>query len=254
VATDTQLKSELVAYLEQLGFSAECIEESASPTPDLRALDSEGCSYVIEVKTRTTAWSDRAELLAEDASGRVLKRNDQSTASSSVAGDLEQAARQLDAGSREADLRLVWVLAERSDQQFLYEEVRRTAYGVKLAIATLRGQHATREAYFATYAAFARHRESIDGVLLGPFHALFLNSLSSRCSALKASRVARLCREAVLDPIDLDRKGDCYLVPVTDEPPKPASVMQRISSAYAVQVLALDDFTRFSAVVEIPKE
>ena len=251
MSDDSALKADLVDYLQKLDYQATCIEEAETPTPDLRILDMHGSAYVAEVKCRTTPWEAKAEVLTEDPTGRVLKRNDRSTTSNSVAGDLKHAALQLDGGAKEGDLRLVWLFADTSDQQFLYEQVRRTAYGLKLASAIAQGVGATREAYFATYAAFANHSQSIDGILLGRFQGLLLNNLSLRYAQLKASAIAVQCGEYVLDPLEVEKKGECFVVPVGEHPPTPESVKARIGEKYGVTVVELGDFTRFSAVVEV---
>lgn len=55
---DRALKDELIAYLRDLGYRAEAIQERDHPTPDLIVEDGSGTRYVIEVKQRTTRWDE----------------------------------------------------------------------------------------------------------------------------------------------------------------------------------------------------
>lgn len=248
---DRPLKDELIAYLRGVGYRAEAIQERDHPTPDLIVEDASGTRYVIEVKERTTRWDERAEVLAEDPSGRVLKRCDPSRRSNSVDDVLEHAAKQLNAAELSTDLRLVWLLADATDLVFLYEEVRQTAYGLALAIATPGGRDALKETFYASYASFARWSSSLDGILLGPFHGLFLNNLSPRYEQLRTSALSKQCGDAVLDPAALEAAGECYLVPVTGEAPSEAVVRRYLKDRHGVELVKLESFTRFSAVIEV---
>jgi hypothetical protein len=255
--SDKQLEQAAVCLLMEHGFSADILAETSSPTPDIRATDPHGASYLLEIKHRTVAWNERANPSFSPALGvKVMKREDRGGSSNTLSRVFRAAAKQLEAaaaGDKDV-LRLVWIFADPTDTTFHYEGVRRTVYGIRIVVAAGNVESTVREGIYVSPAAFVRWRNTIDGVLLGGFDSLFLNDLSPRYDRLKRSSIARLCGGALFDPLELAASDRCYYLPPNDSSPTSEYVKARLEAIYGIDVIRLIDIPRYSAASIVSKE
>jgi hypothetical protein len=253
--SDRQLKQAAVCFLRENGFSADILVETSSPTPDIRANDPSGASYLLEIKHRTVAWADRSESSFSPIMGvEVMKREDSGGSSNALSRIFRAAAKQLEAaaaGDNEV-LRLVWIFADPTDTAFHYECVMRTVYGMRVVVAAGNVESLVREGIYVSPADFVRWRNVIDGVLLGPFDGLFLNDLSPRYDHLKTSGIAQLCRDALFDPLESAASGHCYYLPPSDSSPTSEHVKASLEAIYGIHVIRLIDIPRYSAATLVP--
>src|SRR5215218_8542899 len=175
--SDRTLEQAAVDVLRKYGFKADLIEETTSPTPDIRATDDEGISYLIEIKNRTVGWLDKAEPAWSESEFEVLHRVDSGGASNTLSGVIEKAAEQLGVDNRPDTLRLIWFVVDPTDRDYHHKQIWQTVYGTQIVIAKGR---APGEGFYLSPAAFVRWRNSLDGVILGVLGGLFLNDLSPR--------------------------------------------------------------------------
>ena len=255
--SDRKLEQAAVRFLQENGFSAEFIEEAGRLTPDIRARDSQGVSYLLELKHRTVAWHEQAKVEQSLPGGiEVMMRVDPGGPSNTISGVLEKAARQLEsaAAGDENVLRVVWIFANPTDRDFHYDRVRETVYGTRVIVGMGNVESPVREGMYVAPAAFARWKDTIDGILLETFGGLFLNDLSPRYAAMKGSRIAQLCGEAVLDPVEIAASGHCYYLPPDDTPPTEENVKTRLGAIYGIRVIKVIDIPRYSAATVVPDQ
>jgi hypothetical protein len=250
---DQQQKNALLRLLESEGFSAALVAEADVPTPDVRATDPAGTTYLIELKERTVAWPDRAHSECIREGRQVITRQDAGGASDTVSRVLKKAARQLQSSDQEKGktVRLVWFLADQTDQEYHYDVIRNTAYGIRYVVAWRDGKIQTREGIYVSHAEFMRWRDVIDGIILGPLDVLLLNDLSSRYPLLRESYLAEKCSN-VCDPVALAESGLSYYLSPTGEAPSEEAACARLESIYGLSMPKILDFPRFSAAVVEP--
>jgi hypothetical protein len=253
--SDRQLERAAVCLLRENGFSADILVETSSPTPDIRANDPYGASYLLEIKHRTVAWAERSGSSFSPILGvEVMKREDSGGSSNALSRIFRAAAKQLEAAAAGDDevLRLVWIFADPTDTAFHYECVMRTVYGMRVVVAAGDVESMVREGIYVSPADFVRWRNVIDGVLLGRFDGLFLNDLSPRYDHLKTSGIAQLCRDALFDPLELSASGHFYYLPPSDSSPTSEHVKARLEAIYGIHVIRLIDIPRYSAATFVP--
>jgi len=252
-----ELEYAAVRFLEGWGFSAEFIEEAGKPTPDIRATDTDGALYLLEIKQRTVAWNEHAERVWSSTLGiEVMKRVDPGGPSNTVDGVIGKAVDQLEsvAAGDKGVLRLVWIIADPTDREFHYDRVRQTVYGTRVVVATGNIDSAVREGIYVAPSAFVRWRNAIDGVLLGAFDCLLLNDLSPRYENLKRSRIAQLCGAGLFDPPEIAASAHCYYLPPDGSRLTSQSVKARLEAIYGVHVIELIDLHRYSAATSVSVE
>jgi hypothetical protein len=105
--SDRALEQAAVDLLRKHGFSAELIEETTSPTPDIRANDDDGVSYLIEIKNRTVGWLDKAERAWSESELEVLHRINPGGPSNTLSGVIERLPNKWGAEKEEEILRLI---------------------------------------------------------------------------------------------------------------------------------------------------
>ena len=253
--TPHTLEHAAVSFLHDHGFSAEIIEEASGRTPDIRAIDSAGKSYLLEVKQRTVGWHEQAEPRGSAEGLKVMSRIDPGGPSNTVSGVIEHGVRQLASvtPNDESILRLIWFFADPSDREYHYRRIQQTAYGTRVVIAQ-GGESLAREGMYVGPAAFVRWRNVLDGILLGAIGGILLNDLSPRYEQLKKSHLTQLCGDVVLDPVAAVASGQCYyLQPDCTVPNTRENVIKRLESAYAIRVIDLVDIPRFSAAALVPE-
>jgi hypothetical protein len=246
--TDRSLDQAAVLFLREHDFSAELVEETDTPTPDILATDNVGQTYVLEIKDRTVSWLEHSEKASARLGIDVRTRTDPTGPSNALSRVIKKAAEQLEAVTKDdSALRLLWFFANSTDWRYHYERIRHTVYGMKVVVATREGQSATREGIYVAPAAFVRWRNLVDGVLLGAFGGLLLNDLSPRYHLLKSSQLARQCGDAVLDPPREAELGQCYYLPPSVSSLAAQNVASRLEKIYNIKVAELMNLHRFSA-------
>lgn len=240
---EKDLKQELVRFLEDAGFAAEAIPESASPSADLRATHPNGESYLLEVKARTESWFDGASQAISTTSASALIRSDTTGRLSALERIFKKANSQLASSSRdESTYRILWFVAHPSDLHYHYNRIADTAYGAAVVYAS--GQ--ARKGFYVEHAAYASWRD-LDAVLLGSFGGLLLNDLSPRYDSLKKSVLARCCAGAVSDPKELAATNEWYYLDPTEPGAHPGNSKERLEKAYGLHNVLIIQMKRFSA-------
>ena len=235
---DTQLKNDLAALLTSNGFEVIPIEASDEDTPDFAASDGE-IAYLIEIKQKFQRTLEAKEIETNIRLDKVGRYN-------RLSGITKKAVKQLRARQKDKTVNLMWFFGEYPDQNFQYDQLRATVYGMRLVVGTQKGAGVAKYGYYITHSDFYRWREVLDGVALGNLAGFFLNDLSPRYTLTKNSRLVKLFGNAVDDPIARDELGDIYRVDGDIDPDDCSTVKRFLDKKYEIKVIEFTELTRFS--------
>ena len=231
---DTTTLKALSSFLIDRGFVAELVKRSSGKTPDLYADDGEN-TYLFELKRR------------HDSKEPSLVRTDPIARSNTLSGVVGDATRQLQSMGSENAIRLLWFLGQPPYEETFYEQLRMTLYGIRVVVGLRNGRGIASVCYYAGDSDFYRHRNVLDGAILGTVAAIFINDHSPRADRLKNSRLSTLAESYILDPRDIEKSEDILvlrdLVNRSDE----RAVLQCIEKTYGIENAQFDRIVKFSA-------
>lgn len=208
------------AILKQWGVQVDDI-----PTSDLEKkkeadfLATFGSTRVlIEEKTKEDDPEYLARRASELESGAIhditlpIKRDE------TISGIVRSASRQLKSSSNlPHDFRLIWFTATGVTAQGKYEQFMSTLYG-RTNIIEMNAIGVYRRCYFFRNADFFRRAAVIDGAVAAYTNGtsistkLCLNPLSPRYEQLKSSEVLTPFRDAIEDPIEMERSESAFIL------------------------------------------
>ena len=193
------------------GYHVEKIAESDEESPDFLIFD-DNSSYVLELKTKFPSEAEieeRKELL--DASEihniqEVIMRKNR------LSGIIKKATTQLRGYEEKDILRIVWLLATGHLAEPRLLQFEATLYGLTTLLdwSNQRGCIC----YFFYNSDFFRYRDVLDAAIVSTVSEakLLLNPLSPRYVQTKNSSLPKHLGKAVVDPIELEKKGNAFFV------------------------------------------
>lgn len=230
---DTTTLEALSIFLIDRGFSAKLIQRSSSKTPDLCANDGEN-TYLFELKMR------------HDSKEPSLFRTDPMVRLNTISGLVSDATKQLKSMGSEDTIRMLWFLGQPPNEKTFYEQLRMTLYGIRVVVGLRNGRSIPAECYYAGYSDFYRYRDVLDGAILGTVAAIFINDFSLHADLLKNSRLSKLAGSAVLDPRDIEKSDDFFVLRDSVDRSNEKSVLQCLEKNHCIQNAKFERMVKFS--------
>ena len=230
---DTTTLEALSIFLIDRGFAAELVQRSSSKTPDLYADDGEN-TYLFELKRR------------HDSKEPSLVRTDPIVRLNILSGLVADATKQLQSMGSENTIRMLWFLGQPPHEETFYEQLRMTLYGIRVVVGLRNGRGIATACYYAGYSDFYRYRDVLDGALLGTVAAIFINDCSPRADRLKNSRLCRLAGSAILDPRDIEKSEDIFILRDSVDRSNEKAVLQYLEKNHGIHNAQFERMVKFS--------
>jgi len=104
--------------------------------------------------------------------------------------------------------------------------------------------------FYAGYSDFYRYQDVLDGAILGTVAAIFINDWSSRADRLKSSRLCKLAGSAILDPRDIEKSGDIFVLRDSVDRSNEKAVLQCLEKTRGIHNAQFERMVKFSAFSE----
>lgn len=231
---DHQAKDFIIRLLESRNYKVVPIKETDSPTPDLFVSD-KNHTYFIEIKTKF----DQSLYTSDVRLDKVHRLN-------RLSGIVKKGTKQLKSVQKDETINLIWFVVDPDDCELIYKQIQSTVYGIRIVVAKRNDISAIKHGYYVTYNDFFRYRDVLDGIALGEFNGFLLNNHSPRFSVTKECHLIGEFGEAVLNPLDLEKHDDIYVIDCDVDRHDESAVIQFLENKYGISIIEFTDFTRFS--------
>ncbi|MBE3139805.1 MAG: hypothetical protein IMZ53_04380 [Thermoplasmata archaeon] len=198
-------------FFEGLGYHVEKISEANEEMPDFSIFD-DISSYVLELKTKVPSKTESEERKQLLGSGEIHNIHELIIRKNRLSGIIKKAKNQLESYKEKEILRIVWLLAIGHLAEPRMLQFESTLYGLATLIDGANKRAV--DCFFFHNGDFFRFREILDGAIVSTESEakLLLNPLSPRYAQMKISSLPRHFREAVVDPIELEKNGKAFFV------------------------------------------
>lgn len=198
-------------FFESLGYQVEKISEGDEESPDF-LIAGDTSTYVLELKTKFPSSEEIEERKRILYSGAIHNVHEVIIRKNRLSGIIKKAKDQLKNYQEENILRIVWLLATGHLAEPRMHQFESTLYGLT-TVVSLSSQR-TFDCYFFYDSDFYRFREILDGAIISTESEakLLLNPLSPRYAQLKSSSLTKHLGNAVVDPVELERQTQAFLV------------------------------------------
>ena len=248
-----------LTFSEQFGYHIEKIPESDQPRPDFYA-EKDGDEYLIEVKSKepNVDLKQRRDLLL--TSGQVFDETYSMVRQSGITKTISEAKNQLIAlDPNNSYFRLVCVVGLGHNAEARLSQVEATLFGRTTVVDWSTEDGPMKHCYYFHFSDFFRYRAELDGAILmnanGESGWLCINDLAPRYSALRQSSIVRTFGTAVIDPPELERSGDAWIVDGNVDRRNKTAVINYVRDKYSLGTLVMDmEMKHISAQVLVPKD
>lgn len=243
-----------LVFRDQFRYHIEKIPETDQPRPDFY-LEKGGDEYLVEVKSKepnAELRQRRDDLLT---SGQVFDDTYTLVRQPSITKTVSEAKKQLISLSQNLSyFRLVCIVGVGHNAEARLAQAEATLFGRTTVGDWSTENRPMKDCYYFGFSDFYRYRTDLDGAILvddnNESGKLCLNNHSPRYDALRQSSMAQTLGTAVIDPPELERSGDVWIVDSDVDRSNKTVVIDYLRDKYSLGHLVMDmDMKHASAQV-----
>ena len=248
-------EQETLEFLSRIGLEISKIDEGKEKSPDF-LVKCENHTYLIELKEKFTdpnyLKSREKTLLRGDIFEEILPAGRKKR----ISDVIRSSCKQLSAKGIEADFRIVWLYAKGHHPDFQMYDFESTLYGYEVIVDWGKKDGFSGFCYHYGHSDFFNHKSILDGAIISTSDELkfCLNICSAKYEQLKNSELRKLLNEGVLDPIELEKKGDALIVDSTVDRKNEAAVMKYIIQKYNLVKAMKMPMQQLSGTIALPNK
>jgi hypothetical protein len=253
MTTEEEVFRTIRGFYKPNGFDVKRIERDPSekrPDAEIRGFDE---LALVEIKIKGDAEEEEAKRLLAFENNEVYFRQSPIVPGNTHAGVARDAARQLNAILKDGPhFRIAWISFAGPAANSSRTRFRSTLYGIR-RLADL--QNGTGyDCHDFNDSSFFRLKEELDAVVLesGEELQLCLNDFSPRYERFEASRIARVLRAGINDPVVLERTGAILRVDSVTDRTSDETKLASLQRKYGLPALQLLDLTETMVEICIP--
>lgn len=242
-------------FFESYGYRVEKIPQEEDESPDFLIFDSVW-SYLLELKTKFPSEAQIEERRKTLETKNVYIIHEPTIRKNTFSGIIKKAKDQLKKPKAPQDvLRLVWLLVATSDwadaQMHQFEA---TLYGSTRVVDTTNGRSG--DCFFFHNSDFFLFRDVLDAAIVSTESKLklLLNPLSPRYERMKKSSLSKHLRNAVVDPIQLEKECRAFLVEGDVDRSDKEAVLQHLREKYKSENMADITMNYVSGTMVVPRQ
>jgi hypothetical protein len=238
-------------FFESLGYRVDKIAVDDQEMPDFSILD-ETSSYVLELKTKFPSKDEVEAREKRLGSGEIHNIHESIIRKNRLSGIIKKAKNQLGRYRGKEILHIVWLLATGHLAEPRAHQFESTLYGSSILIDGANKR--TVECFFFHNSDFFRYREILDGAIVSTESVLklLLNPLSPRYGQMKISSLSRYLREAVVDPIELEKNGKAFFVDSEIDRSDKEAILGYLREKYKSDDIVSLTMSYLSGTIKIP--
>lgn len=246
----------LASVCKGWGFSLQKIKES-NVSGEKRAdylIQDEESDYLCEVKDKLDDTDDLREFFEELKSGKVVGRKTPIDITPSISKKIREARKQIQqTPARENTFNIVWFYATGQHPDLKEEQLLTTLYG-RHHIFELDNPNLT-YCYHFTFNLFYELRDIVAVISSKESEErLCLNSFSDQYEAFKKTKLYGCFGDAVIDPLEQERKGEVYIADCDIGRKDEQAVSDYIAKKYNLQKIQVMKMNHISGTITIPKK
>jgi hypothetical protein len=246
-------ESQVQEFLRRHGYYVEKIPCEKDKSPDFLIRDAT-YTYGLELKTKFPSDSQVEERDRQLETTGVHVVREPAVRKNTLSGIITDAATQLAQYPLLKDsLRLVWLLSTGHLADARIHQFETTLFGSTQIIDITNKWSGT--CYFFSNSDFFRCRDVLDAAIvsieLEP--KLLLNPLSPRYEQIKGSSLAKLLAKDLIDPIELEKLGQAFVVEGEVDRNNEEEVLLYLKTKYKSQRLEKMEMMSLSGTLRVPK-
>lgn len=245
-------ESQVQEFFRGHGYYIEKIPCDKDKSPDFLICD-DVCTYGLELKTKFPSDPQVEERERQLETTGVHVVSEPAVRKNTLSGIITDAATQLAQYPllRES-LRLVWLLSTGHLADAQIRQFEATLFGSAHIIDATNQRSGT--CYFFSNSDFFRCRDVLDAAIvsieLEP--KLLLNPLSPRYERMKSSSLSSLLAEDLVDPIELEKDGQVFVVEGDVDRNNEDEVFQYLKTKYKTEKLGKIEMNFLSGTLRVP--
>ena len=251
---DAVLKETIASFLKEQKLSVTEIPRAIGKTPDLLVDSGTSGATLLEIKSKADDPDEMHELANRLAEGRVVEHSKPTTRWNRLDAILRQGVAQMTTHDPGREFHhIIWFHCTGLDATAAELRLFATLYGTRNLVSTRIKNVII--AYYFSYNAFFRHRESLDGVIIskGAKAGLYLNSFSSRLAVVQGSPIARPFGDAFFPEKYTDSPNVMICDPAAPRGDEPA-MLEFLRNKYAVDHLQIMDMGLIAGMIGTPED
>lgn len=250
---EQEIKTTISSILESERFQVQQIPEGDEKTPDLLATKTQ--TYLIEIKTK----EDEPRLMQEWnhrlSEGELVSSAMPFTNQAAMCRIVRNGIRQLSAyRTSDHDFCILWLLTTGYDPQGQSEQFLSTLFGT----TNVRGSDygGLIPCYYFDHSEFFRAQGKLDGAVVTTVSGdqghsrLCVNTYSPQVEKFRCSSLAKMFSSAIVDPLELENRGDAYVADCEEDRNDEQSVLRYLAKKYNRPALMRMDLGSLHARIE----
>ncbi|ELV8759176.1 hypothetical protein ACA895_004056 [Vibrio vulnificus] len=243
-------EKDVIKFFKSIDMNAAKILECDQKTPDFLLEDHE--TTLVELKVKLDTKESLTEKESVFADGNVFEHAEHIAYTGKIANVVKSANKQLKAQKRATKSKFCFLffIADGVSPSSQLKQLEMTLYGAKAVCQ--KGVVQAKYCYYFGESQFFRYRDILDGVFMGNAAkgtvALFLNNLSVNYNDLLNSAFLEAFQQRVpvIDPTELERNGNIYMITDSVDRRDSQLVLQHLFSKYQIENGSIHEFVNNS--------